>query len=254
MSRAHRKRASVALICALAVLGAGCYSVYAAVVRGTGKHAVPSRRWSGKRAPTPVIGERPSDPTDKRHARFTFSDSDPSVTFRCSLDGGKWTPCVSPARYRRLGIGEHWFRVRARHRPGRRSNPVGLYWRVMKSEAGEDFSISAATNPGEPLYPGAPPTVIPVTLSNPNDVAIFVTNVSVTIAASPPGCDSASNISLAQSNVTGSIPVVVPAHGSLTLPAQGRSAPTIQLLDLPVNQDACQHTTFPLSFTGSAHS
>jgi hypothetical protein len=36
------------------------------------------------------------------------------------------------------------------------------------------------------------------------------------------------------------------------LPAVGVAAPTIQLRDLPVNQDACQSASFPLSFSGSA--
>src|SRR4029077_11075473 len=95
---------------------------------------------------------------------------------------------------------------------------------------------------------------ISLTLANPNGVSIFVTSVIVTVPSGPAGCDSATNISLAQSNMSSVEPVKIQAHGSITLPAQGRTAPTIQLLNLPVNQDACQRARFPLSFTGSAHS
>ncbi len=208
-----------------------------------------------QRPPTPSIGDRPTDPTTARSAKFTFADGAPGARFQCSLDESRWTRCQSPASYRKLRIGEHWFRVRALRRPARPSFAAQLYWRVMKGErAGKDFSIAAVPTPGELLYPGAPPRPIPVILTNPDDVPIFVTGVTVAIPASPPGCDSASNISLVQSNVSGTAPITVRPHGSVTLSAQGRSAPTIQLLDLPVNQDACQNTKFPLSFTGSAHS
>jgi hypothetical protein len=96
--------------------------------------------------------------------------------------------------------------------------------------------------------------MIQVHLSNPNDVPIFVTSLSVAVSGGPVGCPSAGNISVVQSGVSSSVPVEVQAHGSVTLPAQGASAPTIQLVNLPVNQDACQQAQFPLSFTGSAHS
>jgi hypothetical protein len=40
----------------------------------------------------------------------------------------------------------------------------------------------------------------------------------------------------------------------MTLPAQGVSAPTLQLLELPSNQDACKGVTFRLRYAGNAHS
>ena len=44
----------------------------------------------------------------------------------------------------------------------------------------------------------------------------------------------------------------MPAGGSFRLPAQGVTTPSIQLRDLPVNQDACKNARFALEFTGSA--
>ncbi len=179
-------------------------------------------------------------------------------------------------------MGEHRFQVRAIDPPAHPSRATRFDWRVTQpsgetlpsdegqpgrdpppspnpppspepSPSGLSFSIGAE-GVGAPLYPGATPQTIALTLSNPNDVAIFVTSLSVTVPSGPPGCDPAANLGVVQSDVSSLAPLEVPAHGSVTLPAQGRSAPTIQLVNLPVNQDACQNARFSLSFAGSAHS
>ncbi len=118
----------------------------------------------------------------------------------------------------------------------------------------EGFSISAGENAIGPLYPGASPQSIPLTLTNPGDAAIFVTSVTVAVAGGPAGCGSAENISVVQANLSNLAPVEVQAHGSVTLPAQGRSAPSIQLVNLPIDQDACKNAHFALSFSGDSHS
>jgi len=204
--------------------------------------------------PAPYIAKHPSEQTTATGATFAFTDGEPRVRFRCSLDAAAWRACASPLSYRGLGVGEHRFRVRAIDPPGRPSPVARLDWSVVTQLGGKDFSISASGTTGGLLYPGATPQAIHITLANPNDVPIFVTSLTVTVPSGPPGCDSATNISLVQSNVSSSAPVAVPAHGSIALPAQGHSAPSIQLVNLPVNQDACQNARFPLSFTGSAHS
>ncbi len=48
----------------------------------------------------------------------------------------------------------------------------------------------------------------------------------------------------------GAVSVVVPAGGSVLLPAQGATAPVVTMLDLGTNQDDCKGAT--LSFTYSA--
>jgi hypothetical protein len=202
----------------------------------------------------PYIAGHPSDPTSARSARFAFTDSEARVSFQCSIDTRTWRPCDSPFSYRGLSVGEHRFRVRVLDPPAYPSRVAQFDWRVVRQLSRESFSISAGEIAGGLLYPGAVPQAIRITLANPNDVSIFVTSVTVTVPSGPAGCDSATNISLVQSNVSSAAPVEIQAHGSLALPAQGRSAPTIGLVDLPVNQDACQNARFPLSFTGSAHS
>jgi hypothetical protein len=46
-------------------------------------------------------------------ARFRFTSSEPSSTFRCKLDGHRSRSCSSPTTYRHLKDGRHTFRVKA---------------------------------------------------------------------------------------------------------------------------------------------
>jgi hypothetical protein len=105
------------------------------------------------------------------------------------------------------------------------------------------------------LMPGVA-TAIPLTLTNPNGVPIYVTALTVTIAAdsTPAGCSSANNVQLTQSNASSADPITVPARGSVTLTSAPR-APKITLLNLPgVNQDVCKNKSFALTYSGSASS
>ena len=81
---------------------------------------------------------------------------------------------------------------------------------------------------------------------------IHVTSLAATASADPPGCASAENLVLTAAGVSSTAPLVVPARGSASLPAPGIAPPSIQLRDLPVNQDACQNARFPLAFSGKA--
>jgi hypothetical protein len=114
------------------------------------------------------------------------------------------------------------------------------------------FVISG--QPEGTLYPGGPALTIPLALFNPNPIPIHVTSIAVAVASSPEGCSAAENLHITQSNASSLQPITVPPDAAVTLPTQGVTAPTIQLLNLPVNQDACQNATFPLAYTGSAHS
>ncbi|MGD0274208.1 MAG: hypothetical protein ABSB96_10830 [Gaiellaceae bacterium] len=117
--------------------------------------------------------------------------------------------------------------------------------------AGADFTIVGGVNG---LQPGlAKP--IKLTLTNPNGDQIFVTRLTVTISAesTPPGCSSANNIQITQSDASADRPIAVPGNGSVTLTSAPR-APQIEFLDQPWNQDACKNASFILTYTGSAHS
>jgi hypothetical protein len=99
-------------------------------------------------------------------------------------------------------------------------------------------------------------TPIRLTVTNPNGVPVVVTSLTVAIAAdsTPPGCTTASNVRLTQSNVSAANPVTIPAKGSVAL-TRPPGAPQITLLNLPgVNQDVCKNKSFALTYSGSAHS
>jgi hypothetical protein len=172
-----------------------------------------------------------------------------------------------------LAVGNHSFRVRAKNKHGRVGRPATYRWTILEpsktpakgapglfagasdAPAGKAAEFTISGQPSGLLYPGAPAQMVPLTVTNPNPVPIVVTGLVVTVAPGSPGCPSAENIEITQSDASASIPVVVPANGSVTLPAQGATAPAIQLLDLPaVNQNGCKGAMFALTYTGSAHS
>jgi hypothetical protein len=117
---------------------------------------------------------------------------------------------------------------------------------------GLDFTISGQASG---LAPGVS-TPIRLTLTNPNGMSIYVTSLTVRIAAdsTPAGCGTATNIRLTQASVSEANPIVVAARSSVTLTAAPRS-PQITLLNLPgVNQDVCKNKSFALTYSGTAHS
>jgi hypothetical protein len=201
--------------------------------------------------PTPDLSGSPSATTTSTTATFTFTDREAGVRYECRLDDG-WSPCASPKTYAGLDPDRYTFSVRAVDAVGNRSQPESFTWTITRV-TNRDFSISG--NAGALLYPGAAAQPIALTLTNPNSVAIYVTKVQVAVSgSSAAGCSPATNLSLTQSNASSTAPVRVPANGSVTLPAQGVTAPTIRMLNLPVNQDACKRATFSLAYSGSAHS
>jgi hypothetical protein len=201
--------------------------------------------------PTPNLTGYPSQTTTSTTATFTFTDGEAGVRYECSLDDD-WSACSSPKSYAGLDPGRHSFAVRAVDAAGNRSRWATYSWTVTRATT-RDFTISG--NASALLYPGAPAQPIALTLSNPNPVAIYVTSVQVAVTASTSaGCSPAANLAITQSSASSAAPVRVPAGGSVTLPAQGVSAPTIRMLNLPVNQDACKNARFSLGYSGSAHS
>jgi hypothetical protein len=183
------------------------------------------------------------------NARFGFAVRGNKPRFQCSLDGRAWSSCQSPLALSKLTVDSHSFSVRVIAARGRHGKAVRFRWRVLEPK---DFSIQPQLAGLGPLYPGAPAQALPLVISNPNPVPILVTSVQVRATADPAGCASAENLILTGSSASSAAPIKVPASGSVSLPAPGISAPSIQLRDLPVSQDACQRTQFPLAFSGTA--
>lgn len=112
------------------------------------------------------------------------------------------------------------------------------------------FSIELRGELAE-LYPGHPPQQVPLVVSNPSSEPIEVTDLTVALGGETSSC-SAENFALTQSSVSPATPLVIPGGASLELPSPTVSAPTISMLNLPVNQDPCQGAEVPLVFSGEA--
>jgi hypothetical protein len=80
--------------------------------------------------PLPTVDSGPSNPTTSTSATFTFSDSEPGVTFDCTLDGSPPTACTSPKTYTGVANGAHTFTVKAVNAQGGRSDQVPYRWTV----------------------------------------------------------------------------------------------------------------------------
>ncbi|MGH2975136.1 MAG: hypothetical protein ACRDLL_09770 [Solirubrobacterales bacterium] len=238
---------ALALLTGIAALGA---VAYAAVPREPARPAPNQERGAGVGSvPRPSIVQHPDKVATTASARFGFAARGRDPRFLCRLDGRAWKRCRSPIAFNGLAAGIHSFSVRSASPNGRRSRPALFRWRVLEPMG---FSIQPRLDGLSALYPGAPAVPLPLTIANPNPVPIFITSLRATATADPLDCTSAENLVLADSSASPATPIAVPAGGSVSLPAPGASAPTIQLRDLPVNQDACQNARFPLSFTGEA--
>jgi hypothetical protein len=165
--------------------------------------------------------------------------------------------CSSPYRLTGLALGRHSFDVRALSRAGRAGPASSHSWRQIEppptqSEVDpQPFSIELQDELEE-LYPGHPPQPLAVRVTNPNSVAIEVTSLSAAVAEESHACP-AENFALTPSSVSPAAPLAIPAGASATLPTAAISAPTIAMLNLPVDQNPCQGAAVPLVFDGEAH-
>ncbi len=248
MRRGNRNgiRALIALACV-----GGCFVAAAyARTRGSAPDAsADNRAAGGPRPPRPTIMRHPRARSVSSTAKFSFTARQPGARFLCRLDGSGWRSCRSPVVFARLTTGSHTFSVRALGGRGASSAAARFRWTRLEPK---DFSIDPDLSRLAALYPGAPPAPLPLTVSNPNNAPILVVDLRVSVAADPSGCPGADNLALGQSSASPSTPLKVPAGGSAHVPTARVSAPTIQLRDLPFDQDACQGARFPLEFTGSA--
>jgi hypothetical protein len=103
--------------------------------------------------PTPTITDMPPNPSNSPDASFSFTDSDPTVSFLCQLDGDGYSPCTSPATYSELADGSHTFDVEAQSTTGQISAPASYTWTIA-TEAGSTVLIAGngdegSTNPND---------------------------------------------------------------------------------------------------------
>ena len=203
--------------------------------------------------PPPEIGSGPEGSTTSTDATFQFAVVDGAAA-ECRLDGGAWLPCSSPVVYVGLAIGSHVFCVRAVAADGTVGPQTCRTWTITAGATQEPSGAFAISGSLPSLLSPGGGGALPLTVSNPYDFPLRVTGLTVTVLAgsSQPGCDGPANLRVAQSSTAGgSVSIVVPAFGSVTLPAQGATAPVVSMLDLPTNQDACKNASFALSYRGT---
>lgn len=241
-------RGMLAVLAGIAGLGA---VAYAATPRNPSSGSAPKaeRSQAGGSLPKPKISMHPDKLATSTSARFGFTVRTGKPHFQCRLDDRPWSACQAPVSFSKLAPGSHSFSVRSVGPGKKHSKTARFRWQVLEPK---DFSITPQLGGLGALYPGAAPQALPLTITNPNPVPIFVTSLQVRATADPPGCGSAENLVLGGSSASSATPIEVPASGSVSLPAPGASAPSIQLRDLPVSQDACQRAQFPLAFSGTA--
>ena len=109
------------------------------------------------------------------------------------------------------------------------------------------------------LYPGAPARPVDLTVTNPNNQTIKITNLGVTVASitrngsAVPGCTAAD---FAVRQYAGSYPLTVPANAPATrlatLGVPMSALPTVTFANANRSQDACRGVQVQLAYTGSA--
>jgi hypothetical protein len=85
-------------------------------------------------APQTTLRRKPPHKTRDRTPTFRFAAEEPGATFQCKLDGKPFKPCRSPFTTKRLSLGRHVFRVRARDDSGGLDpSPASFAFRVIRS-------------------------------------------------------------------------------------------------------------------------
>ncbi len=86
--------------------------------------------------PETTIGAKPPAKTHDRTPTFRFSSDEAGSAFQCKLDGKPFRACRSPFTTKRLALGRHTFRVRARDASGNLDpSPASYAFRVIREAA-----------------------------------------------------------------------------------------------------------------------
>jgi hypothetical protein len=89
---------------------------------------------SGGGAPQTRLRHTPPRRTHDRTPSFRFSANEPGASFQCRIDRQRFRRCTSPFTSKRLGLGPHTFRVRARDNLGHFDpTPASFYFKVLAS-------------------------------------------------------------------------------------------------------------------------
>ncbi len=111
----------------------GDHSFQVRAVDNFGNRSAPTTEYDWTNVPpTPTIDTGPQGTSNSPEASFTFSDSDSSLSFQCSIDGGiTYHPCSSPQKIVGLADGSHTFSVKATDGAGHFSAAASQTWTVQ---------------------------------------------------------------------------------------------------------------------------
>ncbi len=93
-------------------------------------------RQGGKGGPNTILKGKPAKKTTDRTPTFRFRSNEDSATFQCKLDGKPYKKCTSPFTTKRLALGPHTFRVRAKHQGDLDSSPATYRFKVVAKKRG----------------------------------------------------------------------------------------------------------------------
>lgn len=97
-------------------------------------------------APVVTITSSPTSPTSNPAYSVSFTSDDPAATYACSLDGGAYGPCSSPATGTVSGDGAHTLSVTATNADNETSAPATATWTV--DTTGPSVSITGGPAAG----------------------------------------------------------------------------------------------------------
>jgi hypothetical protein len=121
---------------------------------------------------------------------------------------------------------------------------------LVVTDQGQPFIITGS--PTGELSPGGPALPIELTLKNPNDQSIRISNITVQVVGTSAGsdCDS-SNFAVQQ--FTGSYPLTIGANKAKSfrqLSVAKTSWPSVRMVETGLNQDACKDVQVSLAYSG----
>jgi hypothetical protein len=90
----------------------------------------------GKGGPNTILKSKPAKRTTDRTPTFRFRSNEGGATFQCKLDGKPYRGCKSPYTSKKLSLGPHIFRVRAKHRGDVDGSPAVYRFRVIPKKRG----------------------------------------------------------------------------------------------------------------------
>jgi len=124
--------------------GAHTFSVYAVDAAGNADESPATWAWTvDVTAPDTTVLGGPTGVVATTSATLSFNADDGAATFECRLDGGAFSPCISPTSLTGLAQGAHTFEVRAKDAVGNvDGTPALRTWTV--DTVAPDTSITSA--------------------------------------------------------------------------------------------------------------